>query len=131
MKKKFPDRIPDLNFPPWRKNKFYELKSEGGEVIGSYREFIHEQMSKFGVEIRIIGSSDKIIIWEESMIIDGREVELRYIAYSQKFSWHKVRVKNMYPSRIQTENSLGRRNIILYFSLVITGEIQVPFSVKI
>jgi len=131
MKKKFPDRIPDLNFPPWRKNKLYELKSEDGEVIGSYQEFIHEQMSKFGVEIRIIGSLEKIIIWEESMILNGKETELRYIAYSQKFSWHKVRVKNLYPARIQTDDSSGRRNITVYFSLVIGGEVQVPFSVKI
>lgn len=131
MKKKFPDRIPDLHFLPWRKNKLYDLKSQDGQIVGSYCEYIHEQMSKFGVEIRINGSLDRIIVWEESLVLNSKEVDLRYIAYSKDFVWQKIRVKNMYPSRIEIKNSSGRSTISVYFALAIRGEIEIPFLMKI
>lgn len=130
MKKRFPDRIPDLKLPPWRKTRLYILKAESGETVGDYCEYIHEQTSKYGVEIRITGSLDKVIIWEEAMFINGKETSVRHIAYTEKFTWRKVRVKNMYPSRTEMENSSGRRNINVYFLLVINGEVRIPFSVK-
>ena len=131
MERKFPARIPDLRLLPWRVNKFYDLKYSDGKIIGSYCEYINEQTSKFGVEIRISGSLDKIILWEEAMFLNGKEIDLRYIAHSKKFIWQKIRVKNMYHSRIEIKDSPGCRNIFLYFALVIRGEIEIPFSVKV
>lgn len=131
MKKQFPDRIPELNMLPWRENKFYDLKSAEGEILGSYREFINEQSGKFGVEIRIINSLNKIILWEESLFLNGKEIDLRYIAYSKESIWQKIRVKNMYHSRIEITNFPGYRKISLYFALMIRGEAEVSFSAAV
>lgn len=122
--------FPDLKLPPWRKTKLYELKSEAGDIIGSYCEYVHEQTGKLGVDLRIIGSTDRIIIWEESVFIRGKESELKYIAYPGKSEWRKVRVKNLYPSRTSIEDLKGNRRITVHFALVINGEADVQFSVK-
>lgn len=122
--------FPDLKLPPWRKTKIYELKSEAGNVIGSYCEFVHEQTGKIGVELRIMGSADRIIIWEESIFFNGRESELKYIAYPGKSEWLKVRVKNLYPSRTSVEDIKGQRTVTVYFTLMIKGEANICFSFK-
>lgn len=122
--------FPDLKLPPWRKTKLYELKSEAGDVIGSYCEFIHEQTGKLGVELRIIGSPGRIIIWEESVFLNSREAELKYIAYPGNSEWRKVRVKNLYPSRTSIEELKEGRKITVHFALVINGEADVQFLIK-
>lgn len=130
MEKNPKDRIPDLKFWPWRRNKIYDLKSEDGEIIGSYCEYIHELTSKFGVELKINGSDEKVIIWEESVVFGGKESCLRYIAHKKGDVWHKVRVSHLYPSRTKVEGPRNRRVVTVCFALVIKGETEVRFSIK-
>ncbi len=105
--------------------------AETGEVIGSYEEYLHEQTSKFGMEIRISGSLDKIILWEELLFLGGKERQVRHVAYPKKSMWHKLRVKDMHPSRVALEDSVDRRTVILHFPLMIKDEIRIIFSVKL
>lgn len=122
--------LPDLSLSPWRMVKLYDLKSEAGEIIGSYSEYLHEQASKLGVEIEIFGSTDKIILWEESVFLDEREAELRYAAYPEKSEWRKIRIRRLYPSRTEVKDSGNQRSIDIYFALVIHGEAKIQFFVK-
>lgn len=127
MEKRFSNKIPDLKLPPWRKIRLYDFKAKGGEIIGSYCEYVSEQTGSLGLEIRVNGYPEKIIIWEEIIYIKGSEARLNYMAYREEnSSWHRLRVRDMYPS----DAILIDSQIHISFTLLINQKFWVLICVK-
>lgn len=122
--------IPDFKLLPWARRNVFDVRSEGGVLLGEYIEYINERSSKFGASIQIYGARDQIIIWEEGVILRQVESICTYMAYRVDDGWQKIRIKDRCDPRAELEILAKERKITLYFNLAIKGEVPVTFSIK-